>query len=282
MSYDSSTSVDPDGKIAIGEVLSATFNVFKDRFLQLYGFSFLGNVPIIIGMLITGNAAPQSDISSISSGLAGVFGGFAIISALLNMCLQGSIAVCVFKVLRNEESNFSECLQKGLSRLGSLFCISLILIALLTLYFVVGSLVIGIAIAAKSTFLIAILGVALVLFGLTLFLSVVVSIPACMIERAGAFESIKRSMQLTKGNRVTIFFILIIVFIILFIVSFVTALLSIFFASGGIISTILEIVTILINTIPTALSFVCFSVIYYELRSVKESFSIEDEADVFD
>ncbi|MDR3077831.1 MAG: hypothetical protein LBV15_03600, partial [Planctomycetota bacterium] len=99
-------------------------------------------------------------------------------SHLLTLMIQGAIAYGVFKITRSEPVSMGEALSRGARRLFTLFLLSLM------------------------TSLCVVLGlVLLVIPGLIMLCMFAVSIPACVVEKLGAIDSMKRSAKLTRGRR---------------------------------------------------------------------------------
>jgi hypothetical protein len=202
-----------------------------------------------------------------------------IVSLLLNMCLQGAICFCVYRTLRGEEAAFGECIAKGLGRLGTI-----LLTALLIGFGIVGYLMLsGVVIALLfnvSRFSAVLAIMALVFLFLFVFLRVGLALPVCVIERAGALASIRRSSELTRGNLLRIFAVILLlsmicgVIVLLFTVPLVLA--------SGSNFLLITLFSWIIRALPFVLGFVSLPVMYCQLRAIKENYSIVDEADVFD
>jgi hypothetical protein len=114
--------------------------------------------------------------------------------------------------------------------------------------------------------------------GLMLITQWFVAVPVCMVERIGAWQSLKRSAELTKGHRWKVFGIILLLYSGAGIVSQVlTGALTVV---GG--SMLALIATLIWNTIWSAFFAIFVVVTYYELRVAKEGIDIEQIASVFD
>ncbi len=111
-----------------------------------------------------------------------------------------------------------------------------------------------------------------------------VTIPACVVERKGPIESLKRSFELTKGHRLQIFVLYLIVGVITGIVTAIFVLLfgifAAIFGTAGIVIAALLLAIIL--AVPQAFNSVMTTVIYSDLRQAKEGVALDSLANVFD
>jgi hypothetical protein len=102
-------------------------------------------------------------------------------------------------------------------------------------------------------------------------------VAACVVERTGAWASMRRSRELTKGHRWKVFGIV----LLLIVLSLVNPLLQLVLtAAGG--ETLATIGVAIWTAIGSAFSSVIIAVTYYELRAAKEGIDIEQIASVFD
>jgi len=106
-----------------------------------------------------------------------------------------------------------------------------------------------------------------------------VAAPACVVERLGAADSLSRSAELTKGYRMKILGLNLIIIIFLYVANWICLALFITPSVGPIINLIILTVVILI---PATFGNVMPSVAYFELRRVKEGVAVDSLANVFD
>jgi len=119
--------------------------------------------------------------------------------------------------------------------------------------------------------------------GLLAYLSVLisassVSVQACVIEKAGAMASLKRSAALTKGNRLRIAALFALALSAFFLVLLIVVpVFSRLFDenTAGLMLT-------LFNALPKAVLYLMTSIIYYQLRCDKEGFGLESVARIFE
>ena len=126
--------------------------------------------------------------------------------------------------------------------------------------------------------LLIVLGFALLIIpGLSLYTMWFVAVAACVVERTGAWTSMRRSRELTKGHRWKIFGVA----LLLILLSLVNRVLRLMLVSAG-GETLALIGTMIWIAISYAFSSVVIAVSYYELRAAKEGIDIEQIASVFD
>ena len=264
-------------KLNIGEAISTTFSVTKERFLLLWSITFLGAVPNILGQLVWGDIYEAFEFGSGASGLGFVM----MLSGILSMVLQGAICFAVYRTLRGEDALFMESLSKGLQRLGTIFLTG-ILVLLVFAGFGVAATLLTFILGKLNTALMVFFIVACVFFGIVIILKVMLALPACVIEKAGAIASLRRSAELGKGNLVRIFVVLFVLWAIYSILSAILILPLTFMAGSGLIYGLVLVVVSAVQCAAYLLVFVSLPVMYCQLRAIKENYSIADEADVFD
>jgi hypothetical protein len=199
-----------------------------------------------------------------------------------------------FVFLRGEPTELARSIAVGAKRIGTVAGISLFLaipwIAYVsTLIFMLR----GIEVSHNATFAEArnhdiatgapellLAMAAFVVFELVVVLVYPVAAPVAVVEGRGIFAALRRSAQLTKGRRSTIFGI-----------TFVYGL--IWFLPSGVLSILIELAMrkgapaqflarSALELLLASLACVLPVVLYHELRDTKEGFGIEDLATVFD
>jgi MFS family permease len=228
--------------IRVGDVLGKAWSLFVARIGPFIGLALIAFAPDFLFSLLV----PKTS-------------GVAIIGSILQIvCTSLADAAIIYGVvqeLRGRGFTFAESLSTGFGRLGPVFGLSLvvgILAGLGALLFLVPGLIV-----------------------MTMFY---VAIPACVAERLGVGDSMKRSAFLTKGNRWRIFGIVLIVILATMIVGGLVGVLVALV--GGV--TLVDIALYPIQAIAGAFGAVVVGVLYYQLRVVKEGVDIETIAAVFD
>lgn len=233
----------PDfNKLPIGSVLGRAFDLLKK------------NPSLFIGMMVIAAIIPI--ILTIIAYAVPVFAYLASpINTLISLVMQGAMAFAVYQILIEHQTSINDAIKRGLSRL-----ITLIIAAIIT----------GIGIGIGM--------VLLIVPGVFLMLCWFVTIPVAAVEGLGAIDSIKRSMELTKGYRWNILVIIIIVGIITGIIAAVAT--GIFMGIFGVLLG--SVLTALVVCIPTAYVNIVNSVIYFDIREAKEGVSIDKLTTVFE
>jgi len=240
-----------EGDFRVGRVLSRTISVLSHRFLTFFIVSFVAFVPLIVLQKATANVERDPTQALTMVGLSLVM---LVLMLVLSMLSSAVILHGAFQDMRNRPVHLAESLKVGLRRFLPLMGLAF-LVALL--------MVIGL--------------ILLIIPGLILYTIWFVSVAACVVERTGAWASMRRSRELTKGHRWKVFGIV----LLLILLSLVNPLLQVVLSAAG--GAILALIgTTIWTAIGSALSSVLIAVTYYELRAAKEGIDIEQIASVFD
>ncbi len=191
-------------------------------------------------------------------GVSSQIGAVAVVAAkkVLEVMGQACVAYTVFQLAVGNKPTFGKVLSKGFSRLATI---------LLT------AIAVGVSTAIGSVFFI--------IPGLIISCLFFVAIPVCVVERQGVLYSLARSVDLTEGCRLKLFVIALIVGFMLQISEMLGAVVANAAISIAILPFLLNIV---FSSLPAAFAAVIVAVCYQELRSIKEGFSVESLAIVFD
>jgi len=234
-------------QFSFGTVISQSFSVFFSNLVPFCLVALILMAPLLVYDLLVG--APTG--GSFSSGQLLAY----VIQSVLSQLLVATISFATFQYLRGQPVGIGECLSRGLSLI-----LPVIGVAILT------GLLVGIG------------TILLIIPGIIVAVMLWVAIPVAVVERPGVTDSLKRSADLTKGYRWTIFGIVLAIGIILAII-------------GGILSAILvaaigftgfSIGLWILNAVFGAFSATAAAVGYYFLRATKEGVDIADIAKVFD
>ncbi len=228
-------------RLRAGDVFGRTWSIMMKNAGLYLGLALIPAIPSILGDLMS-----ESIVGSLMS----------IVSSCLGFILQAAIAYAVYRSLSGESTTAGEAFSKGMKRFLPVLGASIL-----------------IGIMAGIGYML------LVVPGLIITCIFIVSVPACAVEHTGAIDSLRRSAILTKGNRWTIFVLLLALYAIIAIISLVLVTVLMSLTESGIL------LILLINAIvlfPTAFQSVMTAVIYYTLREVKEGVSVESLANVFD
>lgn len=267
MEYSKSFDVVPN--LSIGSVISLTSATLKSKPLFFFGLPFIAFLPL--GFMF------------ISQPFVFYFkpGYFVLMSAgsfFLTMIGQGAVAHGVFQSLRDEPVAAGASLWRGLSRL-----LSMILILIMLGFVVMGFsyvVIFGLYLVREWGTVANLIYVLLCLaLALALLCRVAVTIQACVVEKAGALKSLNRSTELSRGNRLKILLLLLIVFVLGAVLGLIgSGLTSVLTRNPGIIL----FTTLLLRTLVSGFTWAMLAVLYFELRRVNEGLSVNKLAEVFD
>lgn len=236
------TSTEPTASFAVGSVLSRAFLVFRQApffFCSLAALAVLP--PALIKAFFINEAAWLSAIA------------LEYICALM---IQGAIAYGVYHALKKTQISFPHALARGLNRSVALLVasmLSLLGIILGMMFFIVP--------------------------GFILLCAWEIVIPACVAEKLGPLQSLRRSAALTKGCRMRIFGILLTTQIAFSVLGKIGTAFLIALSEHAVAGLVLANVFAIV---PDAYTAIISAVIYYDLRVIKEGADIDDLARVFD
>ncbi|HET9229305.1 MAG TPA: glycerophosphoryl diester phosphodiesterase membrane domain-containing protein [Thermoanaerobaculia bacterium] len=230
-----------------GEVLSETFSIF-----------FSSPVPLLV------TAAVLVPLGALSLALTKALEGRPEMAAILiilrlvdslffSPLATGAITYAVFQRMRGRNTEVGESLRVGLSQLGSV-----LLVAILQGLAIIG----GTLLCIIPGFIFA------VMYSL--------AVPIAIEEKTGATQAMSRSSDLTEGNRWEIFFAMLGLIAVAFGLGIVAGVI-------GLIGPAVEaVMTLAVQVLASGLIATSYTVMYYRLRSVKESLDVDQIASVFD
>ncbi|MDR1545462.1 MAG: hypothetical protein LBU12_01835 [Deltaproteobacteria bacterium] len=283
-SFDSGDFVEE--KLRVRQTLGLTWELLRANLGLILGLTLLSYLPQVVMYGLIGDLSPSDDPSAtiMTSGVMALLG---LLQPVLLVCMAAAVALAVFGSLQDEEVSFGQCLGLGLSKLPNLLgqmalgglCIGAILILCMIVLSALGFNGRGIESMGLSIFIIIFLMIFLMFW---FIVSIFTSVPACALEGIGPLDSLTRSYNLTKNNRLKIFFA-ILAPLILKVVFTIFLQAGVLLIEGGFaIFWAKFIVYIIFDIWPTAFTLTLSSVVYYNLRSVKEGFSIAEMSSVFD
>lgn len=242
----------------IGDVLGSAFSILFRNIVPFCLITGLILLPQIAYSLYVAFGIQTMSVAKMLETLRWYALITIVLSLLLTPVATGAVTFGVFQQLRGKHASVGECLSVGISRMFP---------------------VIGVAILAG----LMVLGGAILLIipGLIVLTMVYVAVPVAVVEKPGVGASIRRSFDLTKGNRWLVFGILFILWLMRFVVNW---LLQTGLIRRGSISTFstYTIVSLVVTVIFSALEATTVCVAYYHLRSTKEAIDADQIASVFD
>jgi hypothetical protein len=238
------------GPFESGALLGEAFRIYFANFLPFVILTAVAFAPLFYLALF-----PPS-VGSLQ-----ILMGFGTI--LCTPVATAAVTYGVFQHMRRRDASVGDCLRVGLSCLFPVLFVA-ILQALATGVGVILCIIPGILVA----------------------IMLAVAVPVAVEERPGVIAALNRSSELTDGYRWQIFGVL----FLLGLINFAFGLLVIPLSGGlsGVRSVDANttraflLTSRLIDLVPTGLSATASAVMYYRLRSIKESIDVEEIASVFD
>ena len=247
-------------QFTIGNAIGTTMGVFGRHIVAFSLIPAVMFVPVfIIGVLIVFafglQAAFSGNPNDIHGGLFLAAFIFVMLYAAAMVVAMGALAYGTVQDLRHQYAGIGACLSRGF---GS---------------------VIPLVLAAWGVSILAMLGtILLVVPGIMIWTALAIVGPAIVAERLGAGAGMRRSRELTKGRRWSVFGAIFLTAICLNVVSYIlTHVLGPMF--GQIANGVLSIV---VTVISMGFQGVLVAVIYFQLRIEKEGASLDEIARVFD
>jgi hypothetical protein len=237
-------------QFSFGTVISDSISVFFANLVPFCVVALILLLPLLAyNLAVIGTPDPSAGAYS-AGGLLAI-----VIQMVLSQLMAATIAFGTFQYLRGQPISIGDSLSRGLSLILPVLGVA-ILVGLIT----------GIGMLL------------LVVPGIIASVMLWVAIPAAVVERPGVIDSLKRSVELTKGYRWTIFGILIVIGIVLIIITFVLS--YILLSAAG--YTVYNIGIWVLQAVMGAFSATAAAVGYYYLRGAKEGIDIGSIAKVFD
>ena len=243
----------PSSTISIGGVFKRVFAVLLPNLASFIVIAALLQVPLLAFNLLTGGGSAGNPLTA---------GAFYYVGLVLNMILayvtMGAVVYGAVTYLGGEKVGVASCISRGLATAFPVFLIAL----LITLMAMAGMIL-------------------LIVPGIIVFVVTVAAVPAAVVERPGIWGSIKRSAELTKGNRWRVFAVMLIFYVFLMAVAWLLTLagLPLMALDGSLLSIIAAFAW---GCIAAALGSVFGAVLYHDLRVAKEGATAAQMAAVFD
>jgi hypothetical protein len=242
-------------RFGTGEVLSETFSIFFSTPVPLM-ITALVMVPFSILSVFLVSAASGSQQADILEGFLNL-----IQNLVITPLATAAIVYAVFQRMRGRTVEAGDAIRVGFSKLGLVVGVAILQ---------------GLAIFAGLIFCI--------IPGIVVGTMLAVSVPVAVEERraagTGVGSVLSRSSELTEGHRWSIFFVLTCLVMLALGGGIVLGLVAGVASPGN--KLLIEIVSIPLIVVTTGLSATASTVMYYRLRSVKESLDVDQIASVFD
>jgi hypothetical protein len=270
-----------EGDFRVGRVISRSISILSRRFVPLFVIAAGAYLPSFLislwmrGLLWTSRLPGRTEQAAVVILLVVAYILFSVLG-------QAMIVHAAFQDMRRQRASLGASVKVGLRRFLPLFGITIVLTMLIVLSF---ALFIGLA-RLGMPFLSVVMPIPIFLLLAPIPIVAAVTVcfvttPACVVEKRGPLGSVRRSAQLTKGHRLRIFGLeLLLVGLLVVTGIFISSL-------GWVLSTLpvplaAAINGLLWNTVWVAYCAVTIAVAYHDLRVAKEGVDIEQIASVFD
>ena len=232
----------------VGRALSRVFEVYARGFAKFTTISFIVLLPILLIKLAILSSMPLRQAQGVVA-LAG------LLIFPLSVIVHGACMLGAFKLLRGEGFGVGQSLGAAAGRFLPLLGVGLV--------------------AGLATMFGAML---LIVPGLIIAIMWYVAGAACVVEKAGVFDSLKRSRELTKGYRWSIFGLL----LLLLLLSMFGGIGVVLLAKAGAPLLLRTVIEFFWSVIVGGLGAVVVGVVYHDLRVAKEGVDIEKLSNVFE
>jgi len=235
----------------VGTILSQTFSVFFGNLPSLGLITLI----VLLPVMIAGGWETHRTLQGVVDPYLSV--GVMLLSLILTPICTGALTYGVFQGIRGEKAEVGDCLRVGFGRM----------LPVLGLGLVVG--------------ILSALGAMLCLVpGLILMTMWSAAVPAAVIEKCGVMEALRRSSFLTSGHRWTVFGVLIVLWLIAMVLGMGVGFVIVIAFGGSL--WIMILLQSLVTIVTSGLQATYPTVIYYHLRSAKETIDLDEIASVFD
>lgn len=252
---------------SVGGVLNRTFSVITQRFALFFSLAAVPMLMAFIVLIVVMSIAMLATLGS-DSGMRSFSVMHWIVFLLMffvflcSFVMMGAFSYAVLQILAENPVSFMHALSRGLKRFFPLVLTSLV--SLVATYI--------------GFFLLVIPGLILICFW-------IVAIPVCVIEKAGVFQSLRRSFNLTSGYRWKIFALLVIYIVGYMGIYILTNILMIPIMSSASLNitgtAIFGLLQIFVQIISSMFLCSMVAVIYHDLLLAKEGIVSKNLAAVF-
>ncbi|MCA1620980.1 MAG: hypothetical protein LC795_17070 [Acidobacteria bacterium] len=191
-----------------GDVISPTLEVYRKHFLLVGLLVLVTTLPLVLlqygltSFIVTGSFEAEAGIGAAAAGTGvGDTVLYWLLTMLGNALLSGALAYAVVQIQRTGAARAGESLGWGLKKLVKVVAVTLISYVIT---YGIPLVVLGVLFAALGP--VAFIALLLMILPwVVLMLTFSMAVPAAAIENRGVFESMTRSVELTKGHKGLIF-----------------------------------------------------------------------------
>lgn len=238
--------------ISIGGVFNRTFSVLFANLAPFLIISFLLAVPVLLFNL--SGAGITVEPAAIGVGYFVVL----LVSLVATYAAMGMMVYGTVAYLRGQPAGLGLCVSRGLSVIVSVILVGIVV-----------------------SFLIMLGLIAVFVPGIFVIVLTAVAVPAAVVEKPGIWGSVKRSAELTKGNRWRVFALLLIFYLAMMGIGWglTFAGLPLMRPDGTVFAAVAQFIW---SGVTTAIFAVFGAVLYHDLRVAKEGVNTAQIAAVFD
>lgn len=234
-------------EFSVGGVIGRAVSIYFQNLTTFIPMSIIAYLPVWIGIVVLGDAAVPELESGAPAGFSGSFLILTLLAMLASYWLQAALVYGTIATMRGNRASMGETFSRSLGALGAVILLAIVISICVGLGFML-FIVPGIIIA--------------VMFW--------VAIPAEVVERGGVFASLKRSRELTKGHRWSIFALFVLLVVLMMVIS--GALGLILGQSEGLPGILFQEV---LGMFVSGIWAVITAVAYHDLRVIKEGSGAE-------
>lgn len=255
-------------KFGVGSAIGRSFSLWFQNFVPFAILMFVAHVPLLILWYLSSQfGSTDSDASGVDVPV--LYGVTEYGPTVLALLVTGAIVFRVYGQLGEKRQGFGVCVRVGIQRLGP----------------VLGAGILGgIAWAvpmAVATEMQPLAALAAWIPGVVFYCMFFVAVPVAVIERRGIFGALKRSMFLARGHLGSIFLLLLVIGAL----EGTVGLLLVFLVTESDLDflgiPLLGWIRVGLATVFGSLTITASTVVYYDLRLVKEGVGVDELKDVF-
>ncbi len=267
-------------RLPVGGVVGDSFSSYFTNFFKYTFICVLAMSPAIVWGVVV-----LSDLDIFDKYLMYNIIGISLAAVLLQPIATGAIIYGVFRKQRGQSAPLGKCLAVGLGRLFHLLGV-----AVLTF--------LGMAAICAPIVLVLflpVIGIILALAGvipiMMFFCAVYAAAPAVVVERIGVIEAFSRSFKLTRGNRMRIFGVILVLGLVQQVIGWVLEKVMVdpkSLAGLGDLDSIVSNfqinigITLFISVAFAAIGAIASALVYYHLKVQTEGVDETELASVFD
>jgi MFS family permease len=238
----------------LGEILDGSFQAIRRNAKAMLGAALLAQtLGAIISAVLAARAGSQgesfvlwlrglspAELAALGFGVVVGALAFAIATVLISIVLQGAMSVPVARATLNRRTGFRQMWTLSRSRVGALLGLGgLMLLAsvAVTAVFVGGVVLLANSMGGRSALVIVPLALGLVAAMMWIYIRLLLTPSAVVVEELGVMDGLRRSWQLTRHNWWRIFGITLVVALLIGIISQIV-LIPVSLVSGGLTSVL--------------------------------------------